>query len=101
MIVLESAVLLEAGYQDILDGCWVVRAPPEVAVSRLVEYRSFSKEDAEKRIEAQKTRRGIGNVEEEMDKREVTAVIENTGGLDELKASLLEKLKDPNAWKNQ
>lgn len=101
VIVLEAAVLLDAGFEDILDGVWVVRAPPELAIERLVEYRSFTAEDAKKRIEAQKTRRGIGNVEAEFMEGVVTAIIENEGGLDELKAALLEKLDDSKAWKHQ
>lgn len=99
VIVLESAVLLEAGYEDILDAVWVVRAPPDLAIERLVKYRQFAEEDAKKRIEAQKTRRGIGNVEEEVKNGLVTAVIENEGDLDALKAILLEKLNDESAWK--
>ena len=98
VIVLEAAVLLDAGFDDILDGIWVVRAPPDVAIQRLVEYRSFTEDDAKKRIEAQKTRRGIGNVEKEVEDGVVTAVIENTGGLEALKEKLLEKLNDSNAW---
>ena len=101
VVVLEAAVLLDAGFDDILDGVWVVRAPPDVAVERLVQYRSFTAEDAKKRVEAQKTRRGIGNVDEEVKNGVVTGIIENTGGLDELKQSLLEKLNDSNAWKKQ
>lgn len=101
VIVLEAAVLLDAGWDDLLDGVWVIRAPHQAAVDRLVENRSFTKEDAEKRMEAQKTRRGIDNVDEEVKNGVVTAIIENTGGVDELKAALLEKLEDPNAWKNR
>lgn len=99
VIILEAAVLLDAGWDDLLDGVWVVRAPHDVAVDRLVEYRSFTKEDAEKRMEAQMTRRGIGNIYEEVKNGVVTAIIENSGGVDELKAALLEKLQDSNAWK--
>ena len=99
IIVLEAAVLLDAGWEDLLDGVWVVRAPQKTAVERLIEYRSFTREDAEKRIEAQNPRRGIGNVEEEVKNGVVTAIIENTGGLEELKKALLDKLNDSNAWK--
>ena len=49
------------------------------SVERLIEYRSFTREDAEKRIEAQKSRRGIGNVEEEVKNGVVTAIIEIQG----------------------
>ena len=99
VIILEAAVLLDAGWEDLLDGVWVVRAPHDVAVDRLVEHRSFTKEDAEKRMKAQTTRRGIGNIDEEVKSGVVTAIIDNNGGVDELKAALLEKLQDLNAWK--
>lgn len=99
VIVVEAAVLLDAGWEDALDGVWVVRAPPTVAVERLVEHRSFSVKDAKQRIEAQNSRRGIGNIDEEVKRGIVTAIIENTGGLEELKESLQKALHDENAWK--
>jgi dephospho-CoA kinase len=100
-VVLESAVLLDAGWEDLLDGVWAVRAPHKVAVERLVEYRKFTEEEAEKRIQAQKTRRGIGNVEEEVEKGVVTAVIENTGDVEQLKRSLLANLNNDSSWKHR
>ena len=99
VIVVEAAVLLDAGWEDFLDGVWVVTAPPKVAVGRLVEYRSFAAEDAEKRIEAQKSRRGIGNIDEEVRNGVVNAIIENRGGLEELKATLMASLNDEKCWK--
>ena len=99
MIVLESAVLLDAGWDSLLDGIWVVRVPREFAIDRLMEFRAFSQQDAEQRIDAQQGRRGIGNLDQEVQDGVVTAVIENTGDLDALKASLLEKLNDSNSWK--
>jgi len=98
VIVLESAVLLDAGWDSLLDGIWVVRVPREFAIDRLMEFRAFSQQD-EQRIDAQQGRRGIGNLDQEVQEGVVTAVIENTGDLDALKASLLEKLNDSTSWK--
>lgn len=99
VIVLEAAVLLDAGWEDMLDGVWVVTTPSDIAVDRLVQNRGFSEEEAKKRIQAQTTRRGIGNVEEEIRNGVVTATIPNIGDEEELKQALLAKLDDPKAWK--
>ena len=100
-VVLEAAVLLDAGWEDLLDGLWVVRAPRQMAVERLVAYRKFTVEEAEKRIKAQESRRGIGNVDEEFEKGVVTAIIENTGDVEQLKLSLLANLNNDASWKRR
>jgi dephospho-CoA kinase len=74
-------------------GCCGIRE-----LTRLQESRGLSAAEAEKRITAQKPRRGIGNLAEEVDSKVVTAVIENNGSLDALKQQLSEKLVDPEAW---
>lgn len=51
--VMEAAVLLEAGWNDMVDEIWVVRIPPKVAVERLVKRSGISAEDAQKRIDSQ------------------------------------------------
>jgi len=101
VIVVEAAVLLDAGWQEFLDGVWVVRVPTTEAVERLQANRGISVEDAERRIEAQQPRRGIGNLQEEMENDVVTAVIDNRGSLEDLKQRLKEKLDDPTAWYRQ
>jgi dephospho-CoA kinase len=98
IVVVEAAVLLDAGWHDILDGVWVVTAPHRVALRRLVESRGLSREEAENRIAAQTSRRGIGNLNNEVENKVVTAVIDNGGSLDDLKLALSEKLSDPIAW---
>lgn len=98
IIVVEAAVLLDAGWQDFLDAVWVVSVSNDVAVRRLQEHRGLSIEEATKRVAAQQSRRGIGNLQEEIDKKVVSAVIDNRGTLDDLKQQLAEKLHDPTAW---
>jgi dephospho-CoA kinase len=98
IIVVEAAVLLDAEWDDFLDGIWVVTASQPVAIRRLQDNRNLSVEESEKRIQAQSTRRGIGNLQKEVDNGIVSAVIPNDGTLEDLKACLLMKLNDPNAW---
>lgn len=51
--VLEAAVMIEAGWQDLVDEVWVVTVPPGVARRRLMERNGLSAEDADNRINSQ------------------------------------------------
>ena len=53
VVVLEAAVMIEAGWQDMVDEVWVVTAPPEAARERLMERNGLSAEDADNRINSQ------------------------------------------------
>jgi dephospho-CoA kinase len=99
VVILEAAILLDAGWDDILDGVWVVTTSKSIALERLMETRGLSQEEAEKRITAQDSRRGIGNLDEEVKTGVVSGVVENTGSLDDLKTALSNALKDPKSWK--
>ena len=98
IIIVEAAVLLDAGWNDFQDGVWVVKVDPDVALARLKEHRNMAHDDALQRIEAQKSRRGLGNLQEEIDKGIVSAVVDNSGNVEDLKRALDEKLKDESAW---
>ena len=50
-------------------------------------------------MDAQTSRRGIGNLEEEIKNNVVTAVIKHNGSLEDLSTALRKSLVDPNAWK--
>ncbi|KAL3945909.1 MAG: hypothetical protein SGBAC_000060 [Bacillariaceae sp.] len=99
IIVLEAAILLDAGWDDLLDGIWAVRAPKFTAVKRLVETRNLAVEEAEKRMKYQNSSRGIGNIDAEVKNGVITAVIENSGTLEDLKESLQNAIHDPKSWK--
>jgi len=99
VVVLEAAVLLDAEWDDLLDGVWVVTAPRDVALQRLMETRGLSHEESQKRIDAQESRRGIGNLQEEVQNRIVTNVIDNHGSLEDLARALGVALRDPKSWK--
>lgn len=55
VIVIEAAVLIEAGWQDLCDEVWVVTASPEVAIERLQSRNGLTREAALARINAQMT----------------------------------------------
>jgi dephospho-CoA kinase len=98
VIIVEAAVLLDAEWNDFLDGIWVVTVSQSNALHRLQNNRNLSVEESSKRIQAQSTRRGIGNLQNEVDNGVVSAVITNDGSLEDLKACLQATLNDPNAW---
>jgi dephospho-CoA kinase len=76
-VVLEAAILLEAGWQWLVDEIWVVIASPEVAVRRL-EAKGMSRQQTEARIRTQ-----LSNEERV---RQADVVVENDGALAELEA---------------
>lgn len=99
VVVVEAAVLLDAGWQNaFLDAVWVITVPNDVAMQRIMKTRGLSQEEAMKRIQAQNSRRGIGNMEEEVRNGVVTATIDNSGSLEDLQKSLSSKLSDKSAW---
>ena len=55
IIILEAAVLFEAGWQDIGDQVWVIAVERETAIQRSILRDSIIREDVEKRLDAQLT----------------------------------------------
>jgi dephospho-CoA kinase len=53
VVVMEAAILLEAGWDDLVDAVWVTVAQPEVVVGRLDRNKGLSREEALARISAQ------------------------------------------------
>lgn len=80
IIVLEAAVLFEAGWQRTVDEVWAVIVDPELAVARACARDGLSPEDVRRRIDAQ-----IGNDER---RARADVVIDNSGDLDSLLASV-------------
>ena len=79
-IVLDAAVLFEAGWDELCDEVWTVSTQPERALERLVARNRLSPEAARARIEAQ-----LGNAEREA---RADRVICNDGTLDALAAAV-------------
>ncbi len=53
VVVIEAIKLLESGLHKLCDAIWVVDAPPEVQMERLIKQRGMSTEEARQRIMAQ------------------------------------------------
>ena len=79
-IVLDAAVLFEAGWDALCDEVWTVSTTPERALDRLVARNRLSPEAARARIDAQ-----LGNAEREA---RADRVIRNDGTLDALDAAV-------------
>lgn len=80
LIVLEAAILLEAGWNTLCDAVWAVEAPTELSISRLMARNNLSLEAAQARLSAQITN-------EERATR-ATKVIKNSGSMDFLLAQV-------------
>ncbi len=80
--VLEAAVMIEAGWQDLVDEVWVVSVPTDIARQRLMARNGLSAEDADSRIAAQ-----IGNAEREA---EADVVIDTDCSLEQVRERVLQ-----------
>jgi dephospho-CoA kinase len=80
VVVVEAAILLEAGWRDLVDEVWVVCADPAHVVRRLAEQRGLAGDEVEARIARQMSdaeRRANADV-----------VIENRGTREDLRAAI-------------
>lgn len=69
--VIESAILLEAGYEDICDEIWYVYASEETRIGRLMKNRGYTRERCIRVMENQMKEAGF--------RERAAAVIENEG----------------------
>ena len=80
VIVLEAAVMVEAGWGHGLDEVWVVVVEPECAVRRALARGGLSAEAVRERIKAQTSN--------EERRRHADLVIDNSGSLEQLQAQV-------------
>jgi dephospho-CoA kinase len=80
VVVVEAAVLLEAGWQSLAEQLWVVAAAEEVVIARLKAYKHFTEEQARARIAAQ--------LSNEARMAQADKVLWNNEGLPELRRTL-------------
>ena len=80
VIVLEAAVLFEAGWDDIGDEVWVITVDPETAITRATARDGSDREAVQQRIDAQLTNDERAN--------RAGVVISNDGTEADLKAAL-------------
>lgn len=74
--VWDMPLLVDKGYQDMVDEVIVVDVDPEVRVQRLVKYRGLDEADARQRIKAQ--------IPDEERKAAATFIIDNNGPIEAL-----------------
>jgi len=80
VVVLEAAILLEAGWTPLVDEVWVTIASESTVVKRVKERTDLPEEQIRSRIRSQ-----LSNEER---KKQASVVISNDGGLDELRAKV-------------
>ena len=80
IVVLEAAVLFEAGWQDLGDEIWVVVVDRETAIERAIARDGFDRKAVESRLDAQ-----LSNDERVAG---ATRVIDNSAGPDDMQNSL-------------
>lgn len=78
VVVIEAAVLIEAGWLDLVDQVWVVAVPEQVAEARLIGRNGLTPEQARARIAAQ-----LSNEERA---RHADVVIENSGPVEQARS---------------
>jgi dephospho-CoA kinase len=82
VLVIDAAILFEAGWDKFADYIWVVFVPKEVQINRLVKREKISKKEAEMRVDSQE------NIYEKMEKADV--VIDNTKDLEAVRLKIIE-----------
>jgi dephospho-CoA kinase len=84
--VLDAAILIEAGWDALVDEIWVVSAPEELVIERINGRNGMSSEQIEQRIRSQLSSEERGKY--------ATVVINNDGNLDQLKLKVLKAWED-------
>ena len=79
-IVVEAAILIEAGWHRLFDEIWLVRASRSQVLERIERQRGLKPAETEARIAAQ--------LSDDERAKHATLIIENSGSLDELRATL-------------
>jgi len=79
-VVVEAAILIEAGWRALVDELWVVSTDRETAIARVVAARGVSRADVERRLDAQ--------LPDAARRREADLVIDNRDGLGPLRAQV-------------
>jgi dephospho-CoA kinase len=85
VVVVEAALLIEAGWKSEVDQLWVTTAPEATIVERLIKSRRLNKEQILDRLRAQMSQ------EEKI--RQADTVINTNCSMDELKAKVTELWK--------
>lgn len=76
-VVVEAAILLEAGWKSLVDEVWLVLADREAVLARLADARGLSREESAARIARQ--------MSDDERRRQADVVIDNRGSLEDLR----------------
>lgn len=85
LMFIEAALLIEAGYKEIVDELWYIYADVDVRRKRLIKSRGYSLEKITQIMESQLT--------EDVFRRECDFVIDNSGDLEESYKQIRKKLE--------
>lgn len=85
IMFIEAALLIEAGYKELVDELWYIYADVEVRKKRLMSSRGYSEEKVHQIMEAQ--------LSEEVFRKECDLVIDNSGTLADSYRQIRKKLK--------
>lgn len=85
IMFIEAALLIEAGYKELVDELWYIYADVEVRKKRLMSSRGYSEEKIRQIMEAQ--------LSEEVFRQECDFVIDNSGTLADSYRQIRKKLK--------
>lgn len=77
--VIEAALLRQAGWDDLVDEIWVMKAPSQLVIDRLSADRGLERWEIRRRIDAQEAK----TVESDAD-----VLIDNNGSLEDLRSKL-------------
>lgn len=80
VVVYDMPLLIENGEAEKMDAVWVVDAPDEVRIQRLVDHRGLDEDDARRRISAQ--------IDRETRLAAADIVLDNGGSVEELLAQV-------------
>ncbi len=82
VVVVDAAILFEAGWNKFADEVWVVYTPENLQIDRLIKRENISEEDARMRINAQM------KIEDKINRADF--VIDNSGDLNEVTKQVTE-----------
>ena len=84
LVVLEAALPLKAGFDEICDEVWYISSDAESRINRVIETRGYTREKAEEIIASQMSDEEYRNIAD--------FVIENDGSIEKLEAIVKERI---------
>ena len=92
LVVLEAALPLKAGFDEICDEAWYISSDTESRINRVIETRGYTREKAEEIIASQMRDEEYRNIAD--------VIIENNGNIEDLEADIKKQIKRINFKRN-